>query len=114
MRIIVGVTGATGVEMSYYLMQALKSIEGCKIHLVLSSGAKATWELESEIPIEKLLALADVVHDERNMAASISSGSFVTEGMIVMPCSMKSLAGIAAGYADTLNIRCLLYTSRCV
>ncbi len=53
MRIIVGVTGATGVEMSYYLMQALKSIEGCKIHLVLSSGAKATWELESEIPMEK-------------------------------------------------------------
>lgn len=91
--------------MSYYLMQALKSIEGCKIHLVLSSGAKATWELESEIPMEKLLALADVVHDERNMAASISSGSFVTEGMIVMPCSMKSLAGIAAGYADTLIIR---------
>lgn len=55
--------------------------------------------------MEKLLALADVVHDERNMAASISSGSFVTEGMIVMPCSMKSLAGIAAGYADTLIIR---------
>ena len=105
MRLIVGVTGATGVEMSYYLMQALKSIEGCKIHLVLSSGAKATWELESEIPMEKLLALADVVHDERNMAASITSGSFVTEGMIVMPCSMKSLAGIAAGYADTLIIR---------
>ena len=92
MRIIVGVTGATGVEMSYYLMQALKSVEGCKIHLVLSSGAKATWELESEIRMEKLLALADVVHDERNMAASISSGSFVTEGMIVMPCSMKTLA----------------------
>ena len=105
MRIIVGVTGATGVEMSYYLMQALKSVEGCKIHLVLSSGAKATWELESEIRMEKLLALADVVHDERNMAASISSGSFVTEGMIVMPCSMKTLAGIAAGYADTLIIR---------
>ena len=90
MRIIVGVTGATGVE-------------GCKIHLVLSSGAKATWELESEIRMEKLLALADVVHDERNMAASISSGSFVTEGMIVMPCSMKTLAGIAAGCS-----RCLL------
>ena len=64
-----------------------------------------TWNLESKIPIEKLTALADVVHDEKNMAASISSGSFVTDGMIVMPCSMKTLAGIAAGYADTLIIR---------
>lgn len=105
MRIIVGVSGATGVEMSYYLMRALRSIEGCKIHLVLSSGAKVTWNLESKIPIQKLMALADVVHDEKNMAASISSGSFVTDGMIVMPCSMKTLAGIAAGYADTLIIR---------
>lgn len=105
MRIIVGVSGATGVEMSYYLMRALRSIEECKIHLVMSSGAKVTWNLESKIPIEKLTALADVVHDEKNMAASISSGSFVTDGMIVMPCSMKTLAGIAAGYADTLIIR---------
>lgn len=105
MRIIVGVSGATGVEMSYYLMRALRSIEECKIHLVMSRGAKVTWNLESKIPIEKLTALADVVHDEKNMAASISSGSFVTDGMIVMPCSMKTLAGIAAGYADTLIIR---------
>ena len=91
MRIIVGVSGATGVEMSYYLLKALKSIEDCEVHLVLSKGAKITWELESSIPIEKLTALADVVHDNKNLAASISSGSFVTDGMIIMPCSMKTL-----------------------
>lgn len=105
MRIIVGVTGATGVEMSYYLLKALKSIEDCEVHLVLSKGAKITWELESSIPMEKLTALADVVHDNKNLAASVSSGSFVTDGMVIMPCSMKTLAGITAGYAENLIVR---------
>ena len=106
MRIVVGVSGATGVEMSFYLLKALRSIEGCEIHLVLSTGAVKNWELECEhIPMQELLDLADVIHDEHNMAASISSGSFVTDGMIVMPCSMKTLAGIAAGYAENLIVR---------
>ena len=105
MRIIVGVSGATGVEMSMYLLMALKSVPDCQVHLVVSSGAKVTWQLESDIPIERLYALADVVHDEHNMAASISSGSFVTDGMIVMPCSMKTLSGIACGYAGNLIVR---------
>lgn len=105
MRITVAVSGATGVEMSYYLLKALKSVEGCEIHLIVSKGARITWKLESEIPLEKLEALADEVHDEHNMAACVSSGSFVTDGMIVMPCSMKTLAGIAAGYAENLIVR---------
>lgn len=105
MRITVAVSGATGVEMSYYLMKALRSVKNCEIHLIVSSGARNTWKLESDIPIEELEALADRIHDERNMAASISSGSFVTDGMIVMPCSMKTLAGIAAGYAENLIVR---------
>lgn len=105
MRIVVGVSGATGVEMSFYLLKALKSIEDCEVHLVMTTGAKINWELESTIPLEKLLELADVVHEERNMAASISSGSFVTDGMIVMPCSMKTLAGIVSGYTDNLVVR---------
>lgn len=105
MRIIVGVSGATGAEMSYYLLKALKSMEDCEVHLILSEGAKITWDLESSIPIEKLIELADVVHDNKNLAASVSSGSFVTDGMIIMPCSMKTLAGIAAGYAENLLVR---------
>lgn len=105
MRIVVGVSGASGVEMSYYLLKALKSMKNCEVHLILSSGAKTTWDLESNIPIEKLLEMADVIHDEHNLAASISSGSFVTDGMIIMPCSMKTLAGIVTGYADNLMVR---------
>lgn len=102
MRITVAVTGATGVEMSLYLVKALKSIEGCEVGLIVSGSAVLTWELECERPIDELYDLADTVYDENNMAAAVSSGSYITDGMIVMPCSMKTLAGIAAGYADNL------------
>lgn len=105
MRIIVGVTGATGVEMSYYLVKALKNISDCEVDLILSESAKVTWEMESQIPMEELLKLADHVHDAYNLAASVSSGSVMTDGMIIMPCSMKTLAGIATGYAENLIVR---------
>ncbi len=105
MRIIVAVTGATGVEMSYYLIRSLKAATDCEVHLVMSEGAKVTWSLESNIPLENLYSLVDKVYDERNQAAVISSGSYVTDGMIVMPCSMKSLAGIVTGYAENLVAR---------
>lgn len=102
MRIIVGVTGASGVEMSYYLLKALKSVKQMEVFLVVSEGAEQTWRLESEREITDLYALADDILDNHDLAACISSGSFVTDGMIVMPCSMKSLAGIVSGYADNL------------
>ena len=102
MRIIVGVTGATGVGMSYRLLQALKQIKDCKTHLVISKGAILTWKLECTRPVESLYELADVVYEEEDLAADISSGSFVTDGMIIIPCSMKTLAGIASGYAENL------------
>jgi flavin prenyltransferase len=105
MRIIIGVTGASGVEMSYYLLKALKSVENCEIHLIISDGARKNWELETDRLLADLLSLADTVHDVQNMAAPISSGSFITDGMIIMPCSMKTLAGITVGYADNLILR---------
>ena len=105
MKIIVAVTGATGVEMSYYLVKALKSVEGCEVHLIVSKSAEITWSLESNIDINELYNAADYVHDDQNMAACISSGSYMTDGMIVMPCSMKTLAGIAAGYTSNLVVR---------
>lgn len=104
-RIIVGVSGATGVQLALYLMRTLAEYDEVETHLVVSGGAKRTWELECSTPISELYDLADVVHDERNMAASISSGSFVTDGMIVVPCSMKTLSAIATGYADNLVAR---------
>ncbi len=105
MRIIVGVSGATGVIMSYYLLRALKNIENCESHLVVSDCAKKTWELETDLPISQLIDQADRFYDVHNLAAAISSGSYKTDGMIIMPCSMKTLAGIVSGYTDNLLIR---------
>lgn len=104
-RIIVGVSGATGVQLARALMEDLAARPDVETHLVVSDGARCTWELECPEPIERLTELADVVHDPHNMAASISSGSFVTDGMAVVPCSMKSLSAIANGYADNLVSR---------
>lgn len=102
MRIIVAVTGASGVEMSYYLMKMIRTIPNWEIHLVVSQGAKVAWEMETERSIEELYRMADRVYDEKDLTAAISSGSFVTEGMIIMPCSMKTLAGIDFGYSENL------------
>lgn len=104
-RIIVGLSGASGVVMGYALLKALHRHPEVEIHLVSTSGARKTLECESGMDFCELEALAHVVHDEHNFAASISSGSFVTDGMIVMPCSMKSLAGIVSGYTDNLLLR---------
>lgn len=105
MKLIVGISGATGVLMGYRLMQALKETASCEIHLVVSEAARHTWDLEVDRPIEELYRLADVVHSPQDLAASISSGSFRTDGMIVLPCSMKTLAGITSGYTDNLLLR---------
>ncbi|MDR1000088.1 MAG: UbiX family flavin prenyltransferase [Clostridiales bacterium] len=105
MRLIVGMTGASGVMMAHCLLRALRQTPDCEAHLIATASARATWALESDEPFETLEALAHVVHDDGNMASPISSGSFVTSGMIILPCSMKSLAGIAHGYANNLLIR---------
>jgi len=105
MRLIVGVSGASGVIMSKKLIETIKAEADAEVHLVVSDSAARTWELESGEDISSLYELADVNHDPYDMAASISSGSFVTEGMIVLPCSMKTLAGIVSGYSDNLLLR---------
>lgn len=104
-RIIVGISGASGVLMGYELLKALRTHPEIETHLVLSSGAKLNFQLETDLSLETVCAQADFVYDERDLAALISSGSFVTEGMIVIPCSMKTLAAIAAGYSDNLLVR---------
>ncbi|MBQ8918991.1 MAG: UbiX family flavin prenyltransferase [Acidaminococcaceae bacterium] len=105
MRIIVGVTGASGVIMGYYLLQALKSCPDCEIHLVASKAALVTWKYETDMPFSALTSLADAVYEEDELTALIASGTFVTDGMIVLPCSMKTLAGIVCGYAENLLLR---------
>ena len=104
MEIIVGVSGASGVIMAQYLLRALRAAQ-VRTHLVLTDAAKSTWGLETGRPLSELTDISDIVYDGADIAARISSGSFVTDGMIVMPCSMKTLAGIVSGYTDNLLLR---------
>ncbi len=104
MRLIVGVTGASGVELSLPLLRLAREA-GCETYLVLTDAARATWALECGEPIGTLEALAGRVCDVRDLAAPISSGSFRTDGMAILPCSMKTLAGVVSGYSENLLLR---------
>ncbi|WUW67797.1 UbiX family flavin prenyltransferase [Streptomyces sp. NBC_01455] len=101
-RLIVGMTGATGAPFGVRLLQALKELPEVETHLVLSRWARTTIEWETGLSAREVAALADVVHNPEDQGATISSGSFRTDGMVIVPCSMKTLAGIRAGYADGL------------
>ena len=102
MRLIVGISGASGAVMGYRLLQALGEVPETEVHLIISEGAARTFASETELSLAEVEALADVVHDNGNLAASIASGSYHTDGMLIVPCSMKTVAGIASGYAETL------------
>ena len=105
MRLIVGMTGATGAPLGVALLKALREMPEVETHLVMSKWAKTTIELETPYSARDVAALADFSHSPADQAATISSGSFQTDGMIVMPCSMKTLAGICHGYAENLLLR---------
>lgn len=103
-RLILGVSGASGVILGYHAALALKT-QGIELHMVVSDAAKLTWDVEVKRPLTDLTGLADVLYENRDMGAKISSGSFRTMGMLVVPCSMKTLAGIVTGYTDRLLLR---------
>lgn len=103
-RIILGISGASGVRLGYHIAKALKECD-VELHMVLTNAARLTWTYEMEEDISILTSLADCLHKPDHMAASIASGSYWTDGMIVVPCSMKSLAGIVTGYTDNLLLR---------
>lgn len=105
LKLIVGLSGASGVIMGFRLLETLRRTAECETHLIVTESAKHTWELETEQDISTLYALADRVYDPNDLSAPISSGSYRTDGMIVLPCSMKTLAGIVSGYADNLLLR---------
>lgn len=104
MRIIVGITGASGAIYGIRMLEALNDA-GFEVHLILSSWAEKTIAIETDYKIEEVRSLATPVYSASNQAAIISSGSFNTDGMIIAPCSMKSLAAISHGYADNLISR---------
>ncbi|ODU06030.1 MAG: phenolic acid decarboxylase subunit B [Pseudonocardia sp. SCN 72-86] len=104
MRLVVAMTGATGAVIGIRTLQALDAL-GVETHLVVSKWARATIRIETSYDIDDVLGLASKVYSERDQAAAISSGSFRTDGMIVVPCSMKTLAAIRTGYTDGLVAR---------
>jgi 4-hydroxy-3-polyprenylbenzoate decarboxylase len=101
-RIVVGMSGSSGAIYGVRLVQALKKCSDAQLHLIVSAGAEANIRIETGLEPEGVKALADVVHDPKNLAASLASGSFKTMGMVVAPCSMKTLSEIA--YSDSNNL----------
>ncbi len=104
-RLIIGMSGASGVIYGIRLLEVLKEIGGVESHLVMSKYARLNIEIETTYKPQEVEALADVVHSHNNQAASISSGSFKTDGMVIAPCSMNTLSGIANSAANSLLVR---------
>ena len=104
-RLIVGISGASGAIYGVRLLQVLQQLSDIETHLILSNAARQTLALETDISLREVQALADVVHDARDIAASLSSGSFKTHGMVILPCSIKTLSGIVHSYTDGLLTR---------
>lgn len=104
LRIVVAITGATGVLYGITLLKQLKKMD-VKTHLILSRWARRTIELETSYTPGEVAELADVFYAEDDLAAAISGGSFRHQGMVIAPCSMKTLAGLAHGYAENLIVR---------
>jgi 4-hydroxy-3-polyprenylbenzoate decarboxylase len=104
-RIIVAITGATGAIYGVRLLQRLSATPGVETHLVISDAASLTLHQEVGLQRRDVEALAHVVHRNRDIGASIASGSFQTDGMVIAPCSMKSLAAVAHGLSDNLIAR---------
>jgi 4-hydroxy-3-polyprenylbenzoate decarboxylase len=104
-RLIIAITGASGAIYGVRLLEALRAHTDLELHLISSTGAADTIGFELDRSLESVTQLAHVVHDERNLAASIASGSFITRGMIVAPCSAKTLSAIAASFNESLIVR---------
>ena len=103
-RLVVGISGASGVIYGVRLLQVLKETD-YETHLIISKSGELNIEIETAYDPADVKALADYVYDHKNMAASLASGSFLTEGMVVVPCTIKTLSGIANSYNENLLVR---------
>ena len=104
-KLIVGISGATGAIYGVRILEILAKLDDVETHLVLTKAGKMTIGVETPFSVKDVEALADVVHDINNVGASISSGSFRTAGMVIAPCSMKSMGGIANSLGGDLLVR---------
>lgn len=104
-RLIVGITGASGVIYGIRALEILRKVKGVESHVILSPAAARTIAEETDYSVDTVKKLADVMYNHKDIGAAISSGSFRTEGMLVAPCSIKTLSGIANSYNDELIVR---------
>jgi flavin prenyltransferase len=103
-RIVVGISGASGVTYGVRLLSVLKETD-YETHLIISKSGELNIEIETDYDPADVKAMADYVYDHKNMAASLASGSFLTAGMVVVPCTIKTLSGIANSYNENLLVR---------
>ncbi|MCD4721076.1 MAG: UbiX family flavin prenyltransferase [Desulfobacula sp.] len=103
-RLIVGIAGASGVIYGIRMLEVLKN-RGIETHLIISDAGKLNIRIETDYDVDEVLAMADVTYTNKNIAASVASGSFLTMGMVVAPCTVKTLSGIANSYTENLLIR---------
>ncbi|VFP82998.1 UbiX family flavin prenyltransferase [Candidatus Erwinia haradaeae] len=104
-RLIVGISGASGIIYGIRTLQVLQQVNDIETHIIISQAACKTLPLESQYSVREVQGMADVVHDAQDIAASIASGSFKTIGMIILPCSIKTLSGVVHGCHDGLMTR---------
>lgn len=104
-RLIIGISGSSGVIYGIRLLEILRGLNVIETHLIITSSARLTIPLETDYSVADVERLASVTHAPEDHAAAIASGSYTTEGMVVAPCSMKSLSGIVHSYADNLLLR---------
>ncbi len=105
MVLVIGITGATGVVYGIRLLEVLSGIKGIETHLIISEAAKITIAYETDRKIEDVKALADFVYEVKDIAARLASGSFRRDGMIVAPCTVKTMSAIAYSYSENLLVR---------
>lgn len=105
MRIIVGISGASGAAYGVRLVEVLSGFKDIECHLVVSKAARMTIEYETQYAFDEVVKWADEVHEESNIASKLASGTFKTDGMIVAPCSIKTLSQIATSHSDNLITR---------
>ena len=103
-RIVIGIAGASGVIYGIRMLECLKETD-YETHLIISEAGKLNIEIETAYKANEVADLADFVYDHKNVAAGPSSGSFLTEGMVVVPCTIKTLSGIANSYTENLLVR---------
>jgi 4-hydroxy-3-polyprenylbenzoate decarboxylase len=104
-RLVVGITGASGVILGIRLLEMLRHVEDIETHLVISPAGRATISQETDWKVSDVQALADVHYNHQDIGATIASGSFATMGMVIIPCSIKTLSAVANSYAEDLISR---------